>query len=476
MNPPWDKMPGMFEPPASLIPSAQSLSPGDSDGAVPALPGQDAPLSVARLNRLVRQQLEARFPLLWVSGEISNLTVAASGHAYFSLKDEAAQVRCVMFRNRLQSVGWQPRNGDRVEARALVTLYEARGDFQLNVENLRRSGQGSLYQRFLELKDKLDRAGCFDPAGKQPLPGFPRRIGVITSPQAAALRDVLTTLARRSPQVQIIVYPTPVQGPEAIPGIVAALALANQRREVDTLILCRGGGSLEDLWAFNEEAVVQAVVASRLPVVTGVGHETDVTLVDFAADRRAPTPTAAAEMAAPEQAVLLHRLDAQRTRLQGLFRRMLETRALTLDNLARRLLHPGETLQRQQLAMRGSQSRLTRAWVGGLSQRRSRLEVLAVRLLGAAPKPDRIRRELDGLAQRLQASGQGTFQQHRQSLQRIAQALVHLDPSAVLNRGYALVRTPAGQVVTAASAVAPDDTLTVQLAQGSLAVKVVGDT
>ena len=265
-------------------------------------------LSVSALARSVRDLLEHRYPLLWVAGEISNCIRAKSGHLYFSLKDETAQVRCVMFRNRGQHLDWEPREGLRVEVRALVTLYEARGEFQLNVEAMRRAGQGALFEAFLRLRDQLGKEGLFDAAHKKPLPAYPRRIGIVTSLQAAALRDVLTTLARRNPSIPLIIYPAQVQGEGAAEQLATAIATAARRNECDVLILCRGGGSIEDLWAFNDEGLARAIHACPIPVLTGIGHETDFTIAEFVADRRAATPTAAAELAAPVRAELLANL------------------------------------------------------------------------------------------------------------------------------------------------------------------------
>ena len=256
-------------------------------------------LTVTSLNRLVRDCLEAAFPLTWVGGEISNLTYAASGHVYFSLKDAGAQVRCVMWRSRAQTLGWRLENGQKIEARALVSFYEPRGEFQLNVEAIRRAGQGDLFERFLRLKAQLENEGLFAVDRKRPLPTFPDHIAIVTSPQAAALRDVLTTLHRRAPHLRITLVPTPVQGEGAGERIAAALAQASACG-CQAIILCRGGGSIEDLWAFNEEIVARAIRASTVPVVAGIGHETDFTIADFAADLRAPTPTAAAELISPD--------------------------------------------------------------------------------------------------------------------------------------------------------------------------------
>ena len=265
-------------------------------------------LTVSQLLRSVRDTLERRFPLAWVRGELSNFSRAPSGHCYFTLKDDGAQVDCVMFRSRAAGLDAELRDGARVEVRAVPTLYEPRGRFQLSVEALRRAGLGPLYERFLKLKDKLEREGLFDAAARRELPPYPRAIGVVTSVAAAALRDVLTTLARRNPAIQVIVYPAPVQGEGAAERIAAALRRASARAECDVLLLVRGGGSIEDLWQFNEEVVARAIRASRIPVVVGVGHESDFTIADFAADRRAPTPTAAAELASPSRAELLGRL------------------------------------------------------------------------------------------------------------------------------------------------------------------------
>src|SRR5665647_581533 len=273
-------------------------------------------LTVSELNRMAREVLERSFPLFWVSGEISNLTRAASGHWYFSLKDAGAQVRCVMFKNRNAYLEWQPKEGDLVEARAVVTLYEARGEFQLNVEFLQRAGLGVLFEAYEKLRIKLEGEGLFDPARKRSIPAHSRQIGVVTSPDAAAFRDVLTTLKRRMPSIPIVLYPTPVQGKGAAVLIAAAINQASLRAECDVLIICRGGGSMEDLWQFNEEVVARAIAACSIPTISGVGHETDFTIADFAADRRAPTPTAAAEIASPDRATLLGKVIQQQQRMQ----------------------------------------------------------------------------------------------------------------------------------------------------------------
>src|SRR5262245_35589687 len=286
--------------------------------------------------------LESRFPLAWVRGEVSNLSRAPSGHLYFTLKDGGAQADCVMYRSRAAAFDGELHDGAQVEARALVTLYEPRGRFQLNVEQVRRAGLGPLYERFLRLKEKLGREGMFAAEAKRPLPVFPRCIGVVTSPAAAALRDVLTTLRRRNPAIPVVVYPVPVQGEGAARRIAAMLSKASERADCDVLLLVRGGGSMEDLWQFNEEAVARAIRASRVPVVVGVGHETDFTIADFAADARAATPTAAAELASPSRAELLAQVAGCAQALSREMRRKLEYAAQALDGCARRLQHPAE--------------------------------------------------------------------------------------------------------------------------------------
>lgn len=379
-------------------------------------------LSVAELARRVRELLERRYPLLWVAGEISNLKPASSGHLYFVLKDAQAQVDCVMFRGRAAHLDWEPRDGLRVEARALVTLYEPRGRFQLNVETMRQAGLGQLYERFLRLKEKLEREGLFAPEAKRPTPPHPRRIGVVTSLQAAALRDVLTTLARRNPSIPVIVYPVPVQGEGAAEKIAHMLALASKRAECDVLLLVRGGGSIEDLWAFNEEPVARAIRACAVPVVVGVGHETDSTIADFAADRRAPTPTAAAELVSPSRIELLGRVLQLAARASRETRRRIEYAVQSIDALARRVVHPAARLHAS----------------------RQLLAQLAARLAAAAG------RRVDACAARLGVARAG---------------LQGLDPGAVLERGYSITRDTAGVVLRDASRVREGDRLMTTLAK-----------
>ncbi|HKT97741.1 MAG TPA: exodeoxyribonuclease VII large subunit, partial [Paraburkholderia sp.] len=342
-------------------------------------PGGDVVVPVSALNRAIASMLERSFPLAWISGEVSNFTRAASGHWYFSIKDAQAQMRCVMFRGRAQYAGFTPREGDRIEVRALVTMYEPRGEVQLNVEAIRRTGQGRLFEAFLRLKAQLEAEGLFDPGHKRALPTHPRAIGVITSMQAAALRDVLTTLARRAPHVPVIVYPAPVQGAGSAEKLTAMLDAANARAEVDVIVLCRGGGSIEDLWSFNDETLARAIAASAIPVVSGVGHETDFTIADFAADVRAPTPTAAAELVSPQRAVLLRELDQRHAALARGFGRLMERRAQQLDWLARRLVSPGERLEQQRTHLRQLAIRLASAGARATAQARAQFSVVQMR-------------------------------------------------------------------------------------------------
>ena len=434
-------------------------------------PPPETVLRVADLNRLARRALEG-LPMLWVAGEISNFTRAPSGHWYFSLKDETAQVRCAMFRGRNQFVETPPTNGQQVEVRALATLYEPRGEFQLQVELLRPAGLGALYEAYEKLRAKLQAEGLFDAARKRPLPGYPRTLGIITSPAAAALRDVLSALKRRMPSMQVVLYPAPVQGPSAAAALTAAVREAGRRGECDVLLLVRGGGSLEDLWAFNDEALVRAIVASPLPVVSGVGHETDFTLADFAADLRAPTPTAAAELASPDGEQLAHRLALLARRL---VRNMGHAQALCgqrFDQLAHRLLLPSARLRLRREQLSTLARRLQRAGRDALVRDERRLAELRDRLRLRAPDAAAPRHRLALLAQRLAQTWhkQGTLQeQHLAALER---SLRQLHPHQVLARGYAIVRDANGQVVRAAEHLGVGAEVSLTLAHGQAGARI----
>ncbi len=389
-----------------------------------------------------------------MQGEISNLARAASGHRYFSLKDaDGAQalLRCAMFRRAASLLDFEPEDGQRVELRGRLVVYEPRGELQFVVEAMQRSGAGSLYEQFLRLKARLEAQGLFDAGRKRAIAAYPARIGIVTSPGAAALHDVLTALARRSQHVRVVVYPSPVQGSDAPGSLAAALALAGRRAEVDTLILCRGGGSIEDLWAFNDERVVRAVAASPIPVICGVGHETDVTLCDFAADLRAPTPTAAAELAAPSQAACRDALEALATRLRRQVRSALDRHLQWLDATTVRLARPAEAARRRQQA----------------------LGMLAHRLAGAALHPlERQRARLDRQALRLVRAAAMQRSRTAQCIETLQARLHGVDPTHVLARGYAWLADEQGRVVQSVRQLAPGQQLDATLADGSADLQV----
>jgi len=407
-------------------------------------------LTVAELNRAARRLLEQEFPLLWVAGEISNLTRAASGHVYFSLKDAQAQVRCVMFRSRAQLLPWQLDNGQQVEVQALVTLYEARGDFQLNVEGMRRAGIGRLYELFLKLREKLAAEGLFAAERKRGLPRYPKRVGIVTSPQAAALRDVIAAFRRRAPHVELIIYPTLVQGADAPAAIVAALNAAHARNECELLLVVRGGGSIEDLWAFNDEAVARTLAVSPAPTIAGIGHETDTTIVDYVADRRAATPTAAAELASAGWFEAAAEIDALEDALRRTIQSALETRMQALDRLALRLVHPAQRL----------------------AATRQRLELLAHRLQAAIQQRKAQQPRLDRLGHRLRQAMAAQCARRHQQLSRCQGALAALSPLATLERGYSIVRGPDGAIVRDAAQLAAGDDLQLQFARGKVSARV----
>ncbi len=410
---------------------------------------------MAGLLAAVSQTLTDRFSVVVVGGEIAGFTRAASGHCYFSLKDadgQAASLRCAMFRRAAALLDFSPGEGVLVEVRGRVAVYEPRGELQFVVEAMRRAGAGTLYEQFLKLRARLAAEGLFDAQAKRLLPPHPQRIGVITSSAGAALHDVLTALARRAPQVEVVVYPSPVQGVEAPPALVRALQTANERAEVDVLLLVRGGGSLEDLWAFNDERVVRAVATSGLPVVCGVGHETDVTLCDLAADLRAPTPTAAAELAAPARDALLSQLASLERALALRLDHRLQSLAQRLDRLALRLSRPSDLIARQQRLL------------GLLAQRaaaapRRRVELQAQRLAHLAQRLDRAEREV--------------VLRQRSRLDALQARLQALDPHHVLARGYAWLDDGQGGAITSITALAPGREVRTVLADGSADLQVL---
>lgn len=429
-----------------------------------------AVLPVSALNQAVARLLERSFPLAWVSGEISNFTRAASGHWYFTLKDEAAQVRAVMFRGRAQYAGFTPREGDKVEVRALVTLYAPRGDYQLNVETMRRAGVGNLYEAFQQLKEKLAREGLFDADRKRPLPVFAKTIGIVTSPQAAALRDVLTTLRRRAPHVPVVLYPVPVQGEGAGEKIAQAIRTASQRQECDILLVCRGGGSIEDLWAFNHEEVARAIVDCPMPVIAGVGHETDFTIADFAADLRAPTPTAAAELAVTARADWLAELEMHADDLMRAMQRRLAETTQTLDWMSRRLVSPSAYITHQRMKLRHLQGGLSHASGVPIHQARVALSRLHQRLAGHKPNTRALVMQLHDYSHRLTCQSEIALSTRRQQVQALHSQLELLNPQRTLERGYALVTDAKGKVIRSPKSLKPRENVTVRLAEGSATV------
>ncbi|MBS0579728.1 MAG: exodeoxyribonuclease VII large subunit [Proteobacteria bacterium] len=441
----------------------------------PAVPARDL-YSVSRLTREVRLLLDRGLGVVWVEGELSNFSQPASGHWYFSLKDRDAQLRCAMFRMRNSAVGFVPRAGAHVIARGRISVYEARGEYQLIVEHLEEAGIGALKREFERLKAKLAAEGLFALERKRALPRFPKRIGVITSPSGAALRDVLNILARRFPPAAVLIYPAPVQGAAAVPALVAALQFASARAECEVLILARGGGSLEDLWAFNDERLARAIHACALPVISGVGHEIDFTIADLVADVRAPTPSGAAELVVPDRLACLEAIGRSEQRLAAGMRRELRVCAARLEATQRRLTlaHPGVRLTQQvqrldELAQRlGSAMRAcidrdrirfagARGWLERNSPRqllgdcRGRCDALQARLRTA-------------VGQRLGAAA------HRLALAQ--RALGSVSPLATLERGFAIVTTAQGSLVTDAAAVVPGQTIHARLASGALVAQV----
>lgn len=434
--------------------------------------GERAPISVSELNALASRTIEQAIPMLWVTGEVSNWTRAASGHCYFVLKDATAQVRCTLFRHRLQLIERLPANGDRIEVRALPSVYQARGEFQLNVEFLRLGGTGRLFEAFERLKQKLRDEGLFESARKRPLPRFPKRVGIVTSPAGAALRDVLSTLQRRMPAIEVFIYPTLVQGAEAAPQIVQALRWASERGECDVIVLCRGGGGIEDLWSFNEEVVARAIAACTLPVITGVGHETDFTIADFVADVRAPTPTGAAELVSPDGPGLRVLLAHWHERFKRSVERQIAARYQHVDLLARRLVHPGKRIEAQAKAITELRHRLNRCLTGRLDRHRWQLREALASWRAAVPKLASRRyamcRAADGLV-RLQASMK---QAQQGRLASLAGKLEALAPLSVLRRGYSIVRDQAGDILSSSERLQAGDMLTVQFHRGQVAARV----
>ncbi|WP_032092175.1 exodeoxyribonuclease VII large subunit [Necropsobacter rosorum] len=428
--------------------------------------------SVSQLNQSVRQMLEGQFGAVWLTGEISNFSQPVSGHWYLTLKDENAQVRCAMFRMKNLRVAFRPQNGMQVLVRANVSLYEPRGDYQLIIESMQPAGEGLLQQQFDALKLKLAAEGLFAQNLKKTLPHFCRAVGIITSATGAALQDMLHILQRRDPSLRVVIYPTAVQGKEATAEIVRTLELANRRQEVDVLIVGRGGGSLEDLWCFNEEALARAIFHSALPVISAVGHETDVTIADFVADLRAPTPSAAAELVSRDQQELLRRLRDKRQRLDLAFDRLFEQKTQALRHMRQRLQnrHPQTQLRLQQREMQQFMHRLQRAMMQWQDKKRQNLTALCDRLYNN-PLPYRLQKQGQRIRQlqvRLDLAAEKHLALQRHHIAALCGKLDGLSPLKVLARGYSIAQNEAGCAVTHCRQVKIGERLTTRLAQGEI--------
>jgi len=375
--------------------------------------------SITEINRLVKELLQTNFPSIWVKGEISNFIEASSGHWYFSLKDNGAQVRCTMFKGKNNAVEWVPKNGDLIEAQCNIGLYEQRGDYQLNISSLQQAGLGKLFEEFNQLKQKLNAEGLFEEEQKKTLPPYPNSIGVITSPDASVLRDVISTLKRRNKSLEVFIYPTPVQGKMAPQGIIEAIQLANQRDEVDVLIICRGGGSIEDLWSFNDELVAREIFSSRLPVISAVGHQTDITISDFVADLRAPTPTAAAEIVSKSYEELLGNLDYFKSNLLNLIQDKIEQLNQRIDFLEKGLVSPIQRI------------------------------ALQFDLILA-------------LKNRLQITITSQLEKYQEQIKSYKQNLNHLNPNEILSRGYSIILNQNKKIINNASAISVSDKIKIK--------------
>lgn len=431
--------------------------------------------SVAELNFAARQLLENNFPSIWVEGEISNLAQPGSGHSYFTLKDTQAQISCAMFKQTFRQNNVDLQNGIKVLARGKLSLYAPRGNFQLIIDYVELAGDGILKREFEKLKNKLLAEGLFAQGNKKPIPSLPKQIGVITSPTGAAIKDILCVIKRRFPGIAVIIYPTLVQGEKASQQIVTALQLANKHNACDVLIVARGGGSLEDLWPFNEENVARAIYASTLPIVTGIGHEIDFTIADFVADHRAPTPSAAAELVTPNQEFFLHQLKRHYQRLDTSLRRTLNDKKQHLDWLIRSLRHPGQKLQDQLIVLQTLKTRLLRARCNAFINYQNRLNQLKTKLYSYSPQHhvNQSRHQLLALNQSLQHRMQIKLRDKQQQLQQLSTTLNALSPLATLQRGYAIViHSQTQQVVSNAEQIKIDDELKIKLQQGELTAKV----
>jgi exodeoxyribonuclease VII large subunit len=449
-------------------------NPGARPVSTPYPDTRPRALTVSELNHQARHLLESSFMQVWVEGELSGFSRPSSGHWYFSLKDQKCQIRCAMFRGANQRIRTLPREGDQIRIRGKVTLYENRGDFQIIVEHLEPAGLGALQQAFEALKARLQGEGLFDPARKKPIPATPRHIGVVTSPTGAAIHDILTVLKRRCPAIPVTLYPTAVQGQPATADIVQAIARAQQHGLADVLIIGRGGGSLEDLWCFNEEAVARAIAACPIPTVSAVGHEVDVTIADFVADLRAPTPSAAAEKISPDQQDWLRRLAEQQGRLGQSARRLLQRLHNQLGHLSARLRDPRRELLEKAQRMDELELRLNKAIRDRLDQQKQKTDYLLQRMSGQSPRRTlkTVKEQTQRLEERLTLATRHQLRQKDERLQHIAQTLHVVSPLATLGRGYAIVKDDNDRIVRKAGDLETGSQITARLGHGSVSARV----
>jgi exodeoxyribonuclease VII large subunit len=449
-------------------------NPGARPVSTPYPDTRPRALTVSELNHQARHLLESSFMQVWVEGELFGFSRPSSGHWYFSLKDQKCQIRCAMFRGANQRIRTLPREGDQIRIRGKVTLYENRGDFQIIVEHLEPAGLGALQQAFEALKARLQSEGLFDPARKKPIPATPRHIGVITSPTGAAIHDILTVLKRRCPAIPITLYPTAVQGQAATADIVQAIDRAQRHGLADVLIIGRGGGSLEDLWCFNEEAVARAIAACPIPTVSAVGHEVDVTIADFVADLRAPTPSAAAEKISPDQQDWLRRLAEQQGRLGQSARRLLQRLHNQLGHLSARLRDPRRELLEKAQRMDELELRLNKAIRDRLDQQKQKTDYLLQRMSAQSPRRTlkTVKEQTQRLEERLTLATRHQLRQKDERLQHIAQTLHVVSPLATLGRGYAIVKDDNDRIVRKAGDLETGSQITARLGHGSVSARV----
>lgn len=429
-------------------------------------------ISVSELNALAKALLEDHLAGLWIAGEVSNLTRAASGHYYFSLKDSRAQVRCAMFKGAAARLAKPLKEGDHIEVAGKISIYEARGEFQITVNEVRLKGLGQLYEAYERLKAQLQAEGAFAAERKKPLPARAQCIGIVTSLAAAALRDVVTTLKRRAPEIPVIVYPTAVQGAGSEFQIAQAIKTASQRAECDVLIVCRGGGSIEDLWAFNEEPVVRAIEACEIPVVSGVGHETDFTLADFVADVRAPTPTGAAELVSPNRQESLHRLAQAQGRLKTVLERRYFDASQKLDWLTRQIRHPRQKLDEQRTYIHKLAQTLSYSMTQNVRAHTARFERQAQALKHFRPDISVYRQDIERFQTTLSHAFRQLLAQRRQSLTTQTALLEAVSPQQILERGFSVVKNTRGQVIRSADALKQGQKLHITFADGETDVRV----